>query len=104
MAPPDASKVQAIIFMPHVRDTSMKLKRGETLFCLTDRGLSECPNSGPDDVLVVTEEFGCWPVVAFTTAHAEEWRRTTSADHLRMMQRVRQNLRPQAIGSGNVEA
>ncbi len=97
MTPPDAFKVEASVFMPHMRDTSIKLKRGETLFCLTDKGLSECPNSGPDDVLIVTEEFGCWPVVAFTTRHAEAWRQTTTADRLRMMRRVRQKLRPKAI-------
>lgn len=104
MTPPDTFTVEAFILMPHTRDTSMKIQRGETLFCLTDRGLSECPNSGPDDILIATEEFGCWPVVAFTTAHAEEWRRTTSADHLRMMQRVRHNLRPGAVESRSVEA
>lgn len=97
MSPPDASMVKASVFMPNTRDTSIKLKRGETLFCLTDKGLLECPASGPDDVLIVTEEFECWPVVAFTTCFAEAWRQTTDADHLRMMQSVRQKLRPKAI-------
>lgn len=92
-------KVKTSVFMPGTQDTSFKLAKGERLFVLTDKGLDECPNVGPDEVLVVSEQFGCWPVVAFKVdaRAAEAWRETTAADHSRMMKRVRRALSPTPV-------
>lgn len=89
-------KVKITVFMPDSLPTSIKLRRGERLFVLTDNGLDEAPHVGPQEVLTCTEYFGCWPVVAIqvTDQHADSWRAITSADCARMMKRIRSALAP----------
>ena len=86
---------RAHVFLEGMTNTSVKLRAGERLFVLTDKGIDEGPHTGPDDVAIVTEHFGCWPVVAFAipARHAAAWRRIdpeTSA--AKMMARVRKML------------
>jgi hypothetical protein len=97
--PERAFKVQTTVFLPETRSTSVRLARGECLFVLTDKGLDEAPVKGPDDVMICTEHFGCWPVVAIRVraAHVERWRKVTDADCGRMMTRVRAALRDHLI-------
>lgn len=92
-----AFQVLTTVFMPHTRDTHVKLKRGERLFVLTDQGITESPHSGPQEVLILAENFGCWPVVALHVPiqYAAEWRKVTKADAARMMKRVRAKLMEQ---------
>jgi hypothetical protein len=93
----DPFKVQVTVFMPHTKNTSIKLKRGEHLFALTDNGLDEAGHTGPQEVLVIAEKFGVWPVVVFGTTAPDAWRNTTAEDHARMMARVRRHLSPTAV-------
>lgn len=92
--PSRAFKVQTTVFREHTRDTSVNLAKGERLFVLTDNGLDETPHLGPDNVLIVTEHFGCWPVVAIKVreTHVDRWRNITLDDCARMMVRVRAAL------------
>ena len=60
----EAFKVKVAVFMPHTRNTSVNLKRGEHLFVLTDKGLEEAGHTGPQEVLIMTEHFGVWSVVS----------------------------------------
>lgn len=96
--PARAFQVQTMVFLPENRNTSVRLKKGEHLFVLTDSGLEESPHAGPQEVMIVTEHFGTWPVVAIKVraAHVERWRSVTTDDCARMMKRVRSALR--AIG------
>lgn len=97
-----AYQQRAHVFLEGMTNTSVKLRAGERLFVLTDKGIEEGPHVGPDDVLVVTEHFGCWPVVAFAIPahHVEAWRRIdpeTSAP--KMMARVRGMLERRRSGA-----
>ena len=94
-----AFHVTTTVFLPEHRETHIKLKHGEHLFVLTDKGVEESPHKGPQEVLIVTEHFGCWPVVAIPVPakHAPEWRKVTKADAARMMKRVRAAMRPTAV-------
>ena len=89
-----AFKVHATVFLPESKDTSVKLGRGDRLFVLTDKGLSEAPHSGPDDVHIAADWFGCWPVVALRVraVHADKWRSISPDAIARMMARVRRQL------------
>ena len=100
--PSRAFNAKVTVFLPETRNTSVKLRKGERLFVLTDKGLEETPCIGPDDVLIVTEHFGCWPVVAIPVraAHVEKWRSITPAAAERMMARVRNALSPTAQHPG----
>ena len=93
--PSRAFKVQTIVFREHTRDTSVRLKRGERLFIIHDGQTpidTDC--YGPDEILVMTEKFGTWPVVAVKVrlAHVDSWRKVTTEDAGRMMARVRAHL------------
>ncbi len=92
-------QVTVSVFMPGMKDAIFILGDGERLFTLTDKGLDECPRVGPDEVLVITEKFDCWPVVVFKVSgrDAHAWRATTAADHARMMARVRRELAPAEV-------
>jgi hypothetical protein len=92
---------KAHVFLEGMVNTSVKLAAGERLFVLTDKGIEESPHTGPDDVLIVTEHFGCWPVVAFAipARHVEAWRRIDPEKSApKMMARIRGALdrRPQS--------
>lgn len=93
--PARAFRVQTAVFLADTRNTAIKLKKGEHLFVLTDNGLEEAPHAGPQEVMIVTEHFGTWPVVAIKVraAHVERWRSVTTDDCARMMKRVRSALR-----------
>jgi len=85
----------ANVFTERHRNTSVQIKRGERIFVLSDKGIDECPNSGPDEVMIMTESFGSWPVVAFVipARHVEAWRRIDpEVSAPRMMARVRRRL------------
>ena len=85
----------AHVFLEGMASTSVKLRAGERLFVLTDKGIDEGPHIGPDDVLIMTEKFGSWPVVAFAIPpqHVESWRRIDpEISAPRMMARVRRLL------------
>jgi hypothetical protein len=92
--PARAYHVQTTIFLSDTRNTSVKLSKGEHLFVLTDRGIEEAPHVGPDDVMIVAEHFGCWPVVAIRVpeAHVGKWRTMPADVHVSMMKRVRRQL------------
>lgn len=89
-----AYKVSATVFLPETKQTSVKLKKGERLFVLTDKGVEDSGCSGPEDILIITEHFGVWPVVAIKVreAHADAWRDLPKDVHLSMMKRVRTHL------------
>lgn len=90
-----AFKVQTFVFLPESRNTSVQIGRGERLFVLTDNGVDEAPHEGPENILIVTEKFGCWPVVAIRVrdVHAQRWRSLSPDACNRMMARVRAALR-----------
>lgn len=85
-------KQKAHVFLEGMTNTSVALRAGERLFVLTDRGIEEGPHVGPDDVLIMTEHFRCWPVVAFAipAQHLEAWRMIDPEKSApKMMARVR---------------
>lgn len=90
----NAYKVHTTVFRQGTRDTSVKLKRGEHLFILTDKGISEAPQPGPDTVYIFTDYFGCWPVVAIRVrrAHLDKWRSLPMGVIERMMARIRRHI------------
>ncbi len=90
-----AYQQRAHVFLEGMANTSVKLRAGEHLFVLTDKGIDEGPHIGPGDVAIVTEHFGCWPVVAFAIPahHVEAWRRIDpEVSAPQMMARVRRFL------------
>lgn len=94
--PSRAFKVQTTVLREHTRDTSIKLKSGEHLFVVVDgRPPIDSGHSGPDEICIVSEQFGTWPVVAVRVraAHVDQWRALSEADAGRMMSRVRDSVR-----------
>lgn len=97
-----AYQQRAHVFLEGMVNTSIKLRAGERLFVLTDKGIDEGPHTGPDDVAIITEHFGCWPVIAFAIPahHVEAWRRIDpEVSAPKMMARVRRFLERRQSGA-----
>ena len=100
--PANAYKASTTVFLPETRNTSVTLKSGEHLFILTDNGVEEAPHVGPQEILLITEHFGCWPVVAIRVraAHVDAWRNLPQGVHELFMKRVRAALRARTGDDG----
>lgn len=93
--PSKAFKVVATVFREHTKNTSIKLEKGECLWTLSKaRGLEEAGGCGPEEVLILTEDFGSWPIFAFKVrvAHADKWRNIKKDAADRMLARCEREL------------
>lgn len=90
--------VHTTVFTPDSTGGHVALLKGERLFVMTDKGLSECPHTGPDNIYICAEHFDAWPVVAIRVRKpdVEKWRAVSDASRAKMMERVRKALAARA--------
>ena len=93
--PSRAFKTVATCFLSETKNTHVDLAQGECLWTLSEaRGLEEAGYCGKQSVLILTEDFGSWPIFAFKVriAHVDKWRAISKDAADRMLARCIRGL------------